>query len=86
MPARHALELQDVDPRRLESVLLTTYERAPQDFETLLGIEGVGARTLRALALVSEVIYGAPASMRVGSVCLRTWDGSASADRLASAG
>ena len=64
MPTRHALELQDVDPRRLESVLLTTYERAPQDFETLLGMEGVGARTLRALALVSEVIYGTPASMR----------------------
>jgi hypothetical protein len=37
MPKRHALELRDVDPRRLESVLLTTYERAPQDFETLLG-------------------------------------------------
>jgi len=64
MPTRHALELRDVDPRRLESVLLTTYERAPQDFETLLGMEGVGARTLRALALVSEVIYGTPASMR----------------------
>src|SRR5262245_9114524 len=45
-------------------VLLTTYERAPQDFETLLGLEGVGARTLRALALVSEVIYGTPTSMR----------------------
>src|SRR4029078_3142841 len=50
--------------QRLESVLLTTYERAPQDFETLLGMEGVGARTLRALALVSEVIYGTSASMR----------------------
>jgi hypothetical protein len=64
MPRRHALELRDVDPRRLESVLLTTYERAPQDFETLLGMEGVGARTLRALALVAEVVYGTPASMR----------------------
>jgi hypothetical protein len=64
LPSRHALELGDVDPRRLESVLLTTYERAPQDFETLLGMEGVGARTLRALALVSEVIYGTPASTR----------------------
>jgi hypothetical protein len=63
MPKRHALELRDVDPRRLKSVLLTTYERAPQDFETLLGMEGVGARTLRALALVSDVIYGTPASM-----------------------
>jgi len=64
MPKRHALELRDVDSRRLESVLLTTYERSPQDFETLLGMEGVGARTLRALALVSEVIYGTPASTR----------------------
>jgi hypothetical protein len=64
MPSRHALLLQDVDPRRLESVLLTTYDRAPQDFESLLGLPGVGARTLRALALVSEVIYGTPASTR----------------------
>jgi len=67
-PARdersHALELRDVAPHRLRWVLLTTYERAPQDFETLLGMEGVGARTLRALALVSEVIYGTSASTR----------------------
>jgi uncharacterized protein len=56
--------LRDVDPRRLESVLLSTYARAPRDFETLLGLEGVGGRTLRALALVSEVIYGTPASTR----------------------
>jgi hypothetical protein len=64
MPSRHALMLEDVDPRHLESVLLSTYDRAPADFESLLGLEGVGARTLRALALVSEVIYGTPASMR----------------------
>lgn len=64
MPSRHALLLQDINPRHLETVLLTTYERAPEDFEALLGLEGVGARTLRALALVSEVMYGTPASMR----------------------
>ena len=64
MPARHALVLQDFDPRHLHTVLLSTYERAPKDFETLLGLQGVGARTLRALALVSEVIYGTPASTR----------------------
>jgi uncharacterized protein len=64
MPARHALLLQDVDPRHLHTVLLSTYERAPDNFESLLGLEGVGARTLRALALVSEVIYGTPASTR----------------------
>ena len=64
MPKRHALMLQDFDPRHLHTVLLSTYEQAPKDFETLLGLQGVGARTLRALALVSEVIYGTPASTR----------------------
>jgi hypothetical protein len=64
LPAAHALHLRDLNPRHLESVLLSTYERAPRDFETLLGLPGVGPRTLRALALVSEVIYGTPASMR----------------------
>jgi uncharacterized protein len=64
MPRRHAVMLADVNPAYLERILLKTYERAPEDFETLLGMEGVGARTLRALALVSEIIYGTPASTR----------------------
>jgi uncharacterized protein len=64
MPARHALLLRDVDPHRLRTILLSTYDRAPENFESLLGMQGVGARTLRALALVSEVIWGTPASTR----------------------
>jgi len=64
LPRRHALLLQDLDPRRLRTTLLSTYERAPDNFEALLGLEGVGPQTLRALALVSEVIYGTPASTR----------------------
>jgi hypothetical protein len=64
MPRRHAVLLADVNPQYLEKILLKTYERAPRDFETLLGMEGVGGRTLRALALVSEIIYGTPASTR----------------------
>jgi hypothetical protein len=64
MPAAHALQLQHLDARHLHTVLLSTYERAPQNFETLLGLAGVGPRTLRALALVSEVIYGTAASTR----------------------
>jgi len=64
MPKRHAVLVADVNPQHLEKILLKTYERAPRDFEALLGIEGVGARTLRALALVSEIIYGTPASTR----------------------
>jgi hypothetical protein len=64
MPSPHALHLHDLDQKHLKSVLLSTYERGPRDFETLLALEGVGPRTLRALALVSEVIYGTPASTR----------------------
>ena len=37
MPKRHALMLQDVDPRHLQSVLLSTYDRAPENFETPRG-------------------------------------------------
>lgn len=65
LPSRHLLfpEL-DVDTRYLSKILLKTYERAPENFETLLGIEGVGPKTLRALALASELIYGTQASTR----------------------
>jgi hypothetical protein len=64
MPRRHAVMIADVNAAHLEKILLKTYARAPEDFETLLGMEGVGARTLRALALVSEIVYGTPASTR----------------------
>src|SRR5829696_8695885 len=64
MPRRHSVLIADVNPQHLEKILLKTYERAPENFETLLGMEGVGAKTLRALALTSEIIYGTPASTR----------------------
>lgn len=64
MPRRHAVLVADVNPQYLQKILLKTYDRVPEDFETLLGMEGVGGRTLRALALVSEIIYGTPASTR----------------------
>jgi hypothetical protein len=65
MPSRHMLlpEL-DVASRYLEKILLKTYERAPENFEALLGIEGVGPKTLRALALASELVHGTPATLR----------------------
>jgi hypothetical protein len=64
MPRRHAVLVADVNPQYLQKILLKTYDRCPADFETLLGMQGVGGRTLRALALVSEIIYGTPASTR----------------------
>ena len=65
LPTRHMLFPEmDVDTRHLSKILLKTYERGPEDFETLLGMEGVGPKTLRALALASELIYGTQASTR----------------------
>jgi hypothetical protein len=65
LPSRHRLlAAADVHPARLHQTLLRTYERAPEDFASLLGIAGVGPKTLRALALVAELIYGAPTSAR----------------------
>src|SRR3954464_7022663 len=65
MPRRHAL-LPEIDVANpyLEKILVKTYERAPEDYETLLGIPGVGPKTLRALSLASELIHGTPATLR----------------------
>ena len=60
----HNVTPNDINPKYLHKILLRTYEAAPKDFESLLGIEGVGAKTLRALALTSELIYGTRASLR----------------------
>jgi hypothetical protein len=64
MPARHPMALADVDPGRLHKVLLKTYEQPPEDFASLLGTAGLGPKSLRALALTAELIYGTPASTR----------------------
>lgn len=64
LPSRHHVELSDLDSRRVRAVLLRTYEAQASDFEALLALPGVGARTLRALALLSELLAGSPASWR----------------------
>lgn len=64
MPERHRLGPGDLGSDRLKRILLSTYEREPKDFEELLGLKGVGAKTLRALALSAELIYETPASVK----------------------
>ncbi|MDQ4143950.1 MAG: DUF763 domain-containing protein [Actinomycetota bacterium] len=64
MPRRHEVRLEDLDPTRIERVLLKAYEAQPEDFTHLLAVPGVGAKGLRALALVAEVAYGSPASIK----------------------
>jgi len=64
LPSRHRILLKDINVNKLKSIYLKTYESKPQDFEKLIAQEGVGPKTLRALALISELIYGAPLSFR----------------------
>jgi len=61
MPAHHDVRAADVDLKRLGSILWVAQEQAPANFEELLLLQGLGPRTLQSLALVSEVIHGAPA-------------------------
>ena len=62
MPRRHEVELRDIRPENLRKAFATTYERQAEDFETLLGLPGVGPKTVRALALIAELVYDTPAS------------------------
>jgi hypothetical protein len=65
LPTRHHVDIEsDVRPRNLGKVLLATYEAQPADFEALLSLRGVGAKTIRALALIAELAHGRPPSFR----------------------
>ena len=61
MPAHHKVSVSDIHPKSIEKILLKTYERKAKDFEELLSMPGVGAKTLRALTLIGEIAYGTPA-------------------------
>jgi len=60
MPSHHDVRSADVNLKRLGSILALAHEKELRDFESLLLLEGVGPRTIQSLALVSEVIHGAP--------------------------
>jgi len=60
MPAHHDVRASDVHVRRLRATLAAAAERGPKDFPELLLTPGVGARTVKALAMVAEVVHGAP--------------------------
>jgi hypothetical protein len=64
LPPHHSLTTRDLHPDSLSRILLSTYERQPSDFEQLLGLKGVGPKTIRALSLISELVYGVAPSYR----------------------
>jgi uncharacterized protein len=61
MPRRHEVRAADVDLKRLGAVLAVAHEQELRDFASLLLVEGLGPRTLQSLALIAEVVHGAPA-------------------------
>jgi hypothetical protein len=60
MPAHHDVRPNDVLVRRLHATFAAAADRGPHDFTELLLVPGVGARTVEALAMVAEVVHGAP--------------------------
>jgi len=60
MPSHHDVRAENVDLKRLGAVLAVSYERQLSDFASLLLLENLGPRTLQSLALVAEVVHGAP--------------------------
>jgi hypothetical protein len=60
LPEHHDVRASDVVARRLHGNLAAAADRGPADFPELLLTPGVGARTVRALAMVAEVVHGAP--------------------------
>ena len=60
MPEHHDVRAEDIIGRRLHAAFAAAADRGPADFAELLLVPGVGARTVRALALVAEVVHGAP--------------------------
>jgi hypothetical protein len=60
MPMRHDVRSVDVNEKRLGAVLALAHERELRDFASFLLLEQLGPRTLQSLALVAEVVHGAP--------------------------
>jgi len=60
MPAHHDVRAKDIDLKRLGAVLAVAHEQELRDFASLLLVEGLGPRTLQSLALIAEVVHGAP--------------------------
>ena len=57
MPAHHPVLDTDLTDRDLQ-VLKRAWEIQPSNYEELLSLEGMGPKKIRALALISDLVYG----------------------------
>lgn len=63
MPAHH--QILDIDIGKNEmKVLQKAYEIQPESYEELVSLRGIGPKKIRALALISELLYGAEPSWK----------------------
>ncbi len=62
LPAHHNVKLSTRDAHRLRDLMMKINQTPPEDFEKLIGFPGVGPSTVRALALIAELVYQTPVS------------------------
>lgn len=64
LPVSHPIYSVNFDVKRLDKILRSINERKPEDFERMLGLSGIGPKTILALSLISELIYGTKPSWK----------------------
>jgi len=64
LPKEHPVPMEEIRLEKLEKTFIQIHEHSPDNFEQLLGIKGVGPKSLRALSLISELIHGVKPSFR----------------------
>ena len=64
LPKGHPIPMEEIRLDKLEKIFIQVHEHSPNNFEQLLGIKGVGPKSLRALSLISELIYGVKPSFK----------------------
>jgi len=64
LPRRHAIPDETFRLEHMEKTFRTIYEHSPKTFEGLLGIQGVGPKSLRALSLIAELVHGIKSSVK----------------------
>ncbi len=63
-PRQHQVLPENINSRRLKQMIPRIHEATPESYRQLLELEGVGAATVRSLALVAEIIFQAPVCQR----------------------
>lgn len=56
-PKEHVLNIYHLSQPAIQRVLLTAYEKQPTKFSDLLLAKGLGPKTIRALALISDLVF-----------------------------